>query len=746
MTDFNDIIDASARRYNVDPKLVNAVIQTESSGKPGAINTTGGGKGAYGPMQVRQAALADYNAANGTKYGMQDLLNPRIGVDVGTWYLGQQLDKFNDPNKALVAYNEGAASKNVETGSTPYVQKVMSQMAQPKKSALPGIPQGGDDIPDAFSQQYGYLLEGNKSGAASAASKPSATVAKGGDIPDYFSQQYGYLTGNDAGGKPSGGANPAATAQGQVTQPQSIVDVLKSVQAGKIAPQQLGMPTAGTTSAFGTGASDAYQGGQQLVAHGLAAISDKYAPEAKAKDAEIATREQAYQASRQGQTGVDWGRLAGNVASGVLMPGGAPASFAGKLGLGALQGGAFGALQPVADTANESYGTQKAGQVGYGMLGGAAAPAIANAVGGVIAPRLAEGANALREVGVKLTPGQALGGGFKALEDKLTSVPLLGDLIKNAQRGSVEDFNRAAYQRALDPIGEKVTAPVGREAIEQVSDKLSAAYNNLLPKMTFAADQQFQSDMANVAQVATGLAEPQFKQLGKILENDLLRHMTPQGTMNGESLKKVENALTQKAKTYQSSAVGSERELGDAISTVLQSVRSTLERSNPEYAAELAKINQGYANYARIRQAAAMTGAEHGIFTPAQLQNAVKATDKSVAKGNFAKGNALMQDLSEAGKSVIGNQYPDSGTAGRLIANGIVGSALGGGTMAGAINPAALVAGGIAAAPYTGFGRTAFNALLNRPAGAQAVSESVRKNLPRLLVPLTPAALTVGKQ
>jgi len=664
---------------------------------------------------------------------MQDLLKPDVGVDVGTWYLSKQLDKFNDPGKALVAYNQGAGSSQVANGANhPYAKSVLSSMSQSKN--LPGIPESASPDADAiFAQRFG-------SAVGTAAPAKSADPAE-----QLFAQRFGSALASAPASKPSGGANPAAAAQGQVAPPKSIIDTLKSMQAGKISPQELGLPTAGTTGSFGTGASDPYFGGQQLVAHGLAGISDKFAQEAKAKDAEIAAREQAYQASRQGQTGVDWGRLAGNVASGVLMPGGAPTSLAGKLGLGALQSGVFGAVQPVTDTSKESFGSQKAGQIGYSVLGGLAAPAVANAVGGVISPRLAEGANALREAGVKLTPGQALGGGFKALEDKLTSVPLLGDLIKNAQRGSVEDFNRAAYQRALDPIGEKVTAPVGREAIEQVSDKLSAAYNKLLPKMTFAADQQFQADMANVAQVATSLAEPQFKQLGKILENDLLRHMTPQGTMSGESLKKVENALTQKAKTYQSSAVGSERELGDAISSVLQSVRNTLERSNPQYAAELGKINQGYANYARIRQAAAMTGAEHGVFTPAQLQNAVKSADKSVAKGNFAKGNALMQDLSEAGKSVLGNQYPDSGTPGRLFVGGLAGSLLGGGAAMGAVHPGILAAGAAAAAPYSSVGKAAFNALLNRPAAAMPVAESVRRNLPRLLVPLTPAALTMGQ-
>ena len=109
--DLSGIIFASARKHNLDPNLINAVVQQESSGNPSAWNKSGGGQGAAGAMQVRAPALSDYNTANGTKYTMQDLTNPQVGVEVGSWYLGQQLDRFNDPRKAVAAYKDGAGSQ-----------------------------------------------------------------------------------------------------------------------------------------------------------------------------------------------------------------------------------------------------------------------------------------------------------------------------------------------------------------------------------------------------------------------------------------------------------------------------------------------------------------------------------------------------------------------------------------------------------------------------------------------------------
>ena len=376
------------------------------------------------------------------------------------------------------------------------------------------------------------------------------------------------------------------------------------------------------------------RGAVQGLAHGIGYLADKIAPNSQLAqdfrsgvpqlDAQIRQQEQALQASRaaQGDTGFDWSRLAGGALGSAVVPNPIAAALA----------------QPV--TEGDNFAREKAIQ----GVTGAALQGAGKLIGKAISPNISPDVQLLRREGVTPTPGQILGGALARTEEKARSVPGLGDVITAGQRRSVDEFNRAAYARALDPIGEKVTAPVGREAVEQVADKLGAAYNKVLPNLQFKADQQFASELGNIQQMATGLAETQAKQFDSILRNDLVRHLTPQGNMSGESLKKVETALTQKAKNYLGSSVASERELGEALQATLDTVRSTLVRSNPAQAEQLSRINQGWANYARIRHASGLTGAENGVFTPNQLQSAVRALDNSVGKGDFAKGNALMQD------------------------------------------------------------------------------------------------------
>ena len=118
-------------------------------------------------------------------------------------------------------------------------------------------------------------------------------------------------------------------------------------------------------------------------------------------------------------------------------------------------------------------------------------------------------------------------------------------------------------------------------------------------------------------------------------------------------------------------------------------LRGLIERSNPQYAKELSAINEAYRIMKTAQKASSSVAADDGVFTAAQLHNAVKVGDKSKDKQAFTEGTAYLQDLSGAGKRVLANQYPDSGTAGR-IALGAGGLASG---MASPAIPLSLIAG-----------------------------------------------------
>jgi len=105
------------------------------------------------------------------------------------------------------------------------------------------------------------------------------------------------------------------------------------------------------------------------------------------------------------------------------------------------------------------------------------------------------------------------------------------------------------------------------------------------------------------------------------------------------------------------------------------------------------------------------------VFTPNDLSNAVRQTDTSVRKGRYARGNALMQDLSDPASAVLPQKVPDSGTAGRLAAM----SALGLGAESGALSPYQIAAALGLAAPYTEMGSNVLNQWARAAPASRAV-------------------------
>lgn len=299
---------------------------------------------------------------------------------------------------------------------------------------------------------------------------------------------------------------------------------------------------------------------------------------------------------------------------------------------------------------------------------------IGTAAGGVLSsifrPAMRPDVKKLMSEGITPTPGQLYGGVAQRAEEALTSVPLIGDVIRSGQRRSIAQLNKAAIDRALTPIGQKLPSNVkaGREAIDQAENILSSKYDDLLPKLTAKEDDKLISDLVGVLSITRNLSDDTGKQLGKIIENEVLsKFKNNNGQISGEVFKGIESELGSLARGYRSSESYDTRQLSLAIDAVRNSLRSSLQRSNPSKSRELSKINRGWANLTRVKIAGSSDRAGE-MFSPAQLQAAVRRADSSKNKGAFATGKALMQDLSDPAYRALGSKVPDSGTPLRTMA------------------------------------------------------------------------------
>jgi soluble lytic murein transglycosylase-like protein len=107
----DEAIETAARRHNVDPNLVRAVIKVESGGNPSAVSR----KGAMGLMQLMPATARELKLSNP--------FDPAQNVDAGVRHLKGLLDNFRgDLNLTLAAYNAGQGAVRRNGGVPPYME------------------------------------------------------------------------------------------------------------------------------------------------------------------------------------------------------------------------------------------------------------------------------------------------------------------------------------------------------------------------------------------------------------------------------------------------------------------------------------------------------------------------------------------------------------------------------------------------------------------------------------------------
>ena len=126
-----DLVETTAKRYNVDPLLVHSVIQVESNYSPFAVSH----KGAQGLMQLMPATAR--------RFGVRNTFDPKENIEGGVRYLKYLESLFpNEPHLTLAAYNagEGAVWKYGNTippyrETEQYVRRVGARYAKARKAA-----------------------------------------------------------------------------------------------------------------------------------------------------------------------------------------------------------------------------------------------------------------------------------------------------------------------------------------------------------------------------------------------------------------------------------------------------------------------------------------------------------------------------------------------------------------------------------------------------------------------------------
>jgi hypothetical protein len=327
------------------------------------------------------------------------------------------------------------------------------------------------------------------------------------------------------------------------------------------------------------------------------------------------------------------------------------------------QGAAYGA----ATTPENAEG----GAVG-GALGSAAGMGVNRLLGGLVKPFISQDAKELAKQGIQPTLGQSIGGVVNTAEQKLRSVPFLGDMIRGARNRSINEFNEKAIQ-----IAEPGAKGFGDEALLGVRKTLGDKYDSILdsvPKINVDQNAVLQS-----ARSIAGNPSYMLKNDDKKVFLDLVRKNVLERTpnINGQMAKTIESDL--KTAASNASSNGQRQAIQEFTNAWKNSLKQSVESVNPGAGKALRENDAAWRSFIPVERAGAYRGNQNaatnevaGRFTPNSLRRSIEVSDQSqfnnvtrALRGGDAPFERL-NTLTRQGEKVLGDSVPDSGTAGRL--------------------------------------------------------------------------------
>lgn len=357
------------------------------------------------------------------------------------------------------------------------------------------------------------------------------------------------------------------------------------------------------------------------------------------------------------------GNTAGRLAP-ILLGGGEKAQFARNLATDTAYSGLYGA-----NTGQDPLETALWGTFGSG-LGQGTGKFLGGLTGGV--PR-STSAQALSDEGVRLTTGRNMGPIASSFEDKMSSLPFVGDMVRRRSTDSFIDYNMAGFRKVGEPIGFNPTN-VGREGIEDLRAAKSKAFDDATAGVQIAPDDILDAELTAARGSPTTKLTPEMEAILQSLEDIYITPMRNAGVITGDGYKRAREALV----TARGKATGPlQQPMRDRLTGLIDALDNQIVRGGGQETIDKLTRAKAANKGLKILEQAALDAAkvgtqtgERNVFTPAQLLAAARNSEKK-----YGTTQAL-QTLGEQGQDVLPSTIPNSGSFDRYILGaGLLGTA-----------------------------------------------------------------------
>lgn len=100
---YKEYVEKYSEEYGVESELIFAIIKAESNFKEDVVSN----KDAMGLMQLIESTAFEVAEKIDKEITKEDILNPEINVELGTKYISALIEKYENIELALAAYNAG---------------------------------------------------------------------------------------------------------------------------------------------------------------------------------------------------------------------------------------------------------------------------------------------------------------------------------------------------------------------------------------------------------------------------------------------------------------------------------------------------------------------------------------------------------------------------------------------------------------------------------------------------------------